>query len=418
MLVKAPKGTKDLLPNESFKWQYIETVFKSLSSKFGFKEIRTPIFEHTELFLRGVGETTDIVEKQMYSFQDYGKRNITLKPEGTASSVRSFIENKLYAQTQPTKLSYITPCFRYEKPQTGRLREFHQLGVEVFGADSALADAEVIFLATEFFSRLGVKNLELKINSIGCEVCRPTYKEALLDFFKPKYDELCDTCKIRYEKNPMRIIDCKSKTCQELAKGAPRPIEFLCDTCKTHFSDLKAYLEGLGINYTLDPDIVRGLDYYTKTAFEIVSQDIGAQGTVCGGGRYDHLVESIDGPETPGVGFAIGQERLVLIMENQGLSFGSPPTLEYFILPMNEATMNMGLSVLKTLRDAGISAELDLMQRNVKGQFKYADKRQAQNVIIIGEEELEKNLVSVKNMESGEQRMISIEALIEKRRAY
>ena len=300
MSINIPKGTKDILPDQIYKWNYVESIFLDLCRKYGFKEIRTPSFEHTELFARGVGDTTDIVEKQMYTFKDYAGRSVTLKPEGTSCIVRSFIEHKMYADVQPSKFCYDISCFRYEKPQSGRLREFHQLGVEVFGTDNTLADSEVITLAADYFKILGIRELELHINSIGCPVCRKKYREALQQFLKPKYDELCDTCKNRYERNPMRILDCKSPICQEHSAGAPVMLDYLCEECQSAFDSLKNNLNNSGVDFTVDPGIVRGLDYYTKTAFEFVSTDIGAQGTVCGGGRYDNLKKKSEDRLFPG----------------------------------------------------------------------------------------------------------------------
>ena len=293
MIISAPKGTKDVLPNQVYKWHHVENAFAETCRRYGFKEIRTPVFEHTELFARGVGDTTDIVEKQMYTFEDYAKRSITLKPEGTSPVVRSFIEHKQYAEVQPTKYYYDIPCFRYEKPQSGRLREFHQFGVEIFGTMNMMADSEVIALAADFLSGLGIKDVELRINSIGCPECREKHRAALRDFLKPKYNDLCDTCKGRFDRNPMRILDCKSEVCQQLVQGAPVMLDYLCDDCSQAFSDLQNNLNAAGVEFIVDPGIVRGLDYYTKTAFEFVSNNIGAQGTVCGGGRYDNLIEQL-----------------------------------------------------------------------------------------------------------------------------
>ena len=300
MLTNAPKGTKDMLPEQAYKWHYVEEKFADICRKYGFKEIRTPMFEHTEVFQRGIGDTTDVVQKEMYTFNDHAGRSITLKPEGTSGAVRAFIEHKQYAEVQPTKYYYDTDCFRYEKPQSGRLRHFHQFGIEVFGTSNMLADAEVICLANDFLTDLGVKEIELRINSVGCPECRAKYRQALKDFIKPRYDELCGTCKDRYERNPMGILDCKSEICQGIVKDAPRMLDYLCDDCRQAFEELKTNLTSMGIGYTVDPNIVRGLDYYTKTAFEFVTTKIGAQGTVCGGGRYDHLIEELGGPPIPG----------------------------------------------------------------------------------------------------------------------
>ena len=403
MSIKIPKGTKDILPDQSYKWNYVESIFLDLCRKYGFKEIRTPSFEHTELFARGVGDTTDIVEKQMYTFKDYAGRSVTLKPEGTSCIVRSFIEHKMYADVQPSKFCYDISCFRYEKPQSGRLREFHQLGVEVFGTDNTLADSEVITLAADYFKILGIRELELHINSIGCPVCRKKYREALQQFLKPKYDELCDTCKNRYERNPMRILDCKSPICQEHSAGAPVMLDYLCEECQSAFDSLKNNLNNSGVDFTVDPGIVRGLDYYTKTAFEFVSTDIGAQGAVCGGGRYDNLIEEIGGPPLPGVGFALGIERLLLVMDSAGIEIPEPDTPDVFIAVMGDRAKSFGLKLMRTLRNSGLSAEMDLLGRNFKGQFKYADRINAKNTVVIGDNELDMQKVAIKNMKTSNQ---------------
>lgn len=403
MSINIPKGTKDILPDQIYKWNYVESIFLDLCKKYGFKEIRTPSFEHTELFARGVGDTTDIVEKQMYTFKDYAGRSVTLKPEGTSCIVRSFIEHKMYADVQPSKFCYDISCFRYEKPQSGRLREFHQLGVEVFGTDNTLADSEVITLAADYFKILGIRELELHINSIGCPVCRKKYREALQQFLKPKYDELCDTCKNRYERNPMRILDCKSPICQEHSAGAPVMLDYLCEECQSAFDSLKNNLNNSGVDFTVDPGIVRGLDYYTKTAFEFVSTDIGAQGTVCGGGRYDNLIEEIGGPPLPGVGFALGIERLLLVMDSAGIEIPEPDTPDVFIAVMGDRAKSFGLKLMRTLRNSGLSAEMDLLGRNFKGQFKYADRINAKNTVVIGDNELDMQKVAIKNMKTSNQ---------------
>lgn len=412
MLTNAPKGTKDILPNQVYKWHYVENVFREACSRYVFKEIRTPVFEHTELFTRSVGDTTDIVEKQMYTFEDYGKRSITLKPEGTSPVARAFVEHKLYADVQPSKFYYVIPCFRYEKPQSGRLREFHQVGIETFGTDNMMADAEIIGFASDFFSSLGIKDLELRINSIGCPKCRQTYRDALKEFLKDKYDDLCDTCKSRYERNPMRILDCKSPVCQELIKGAPYMLDYLCDDCKDAFDDLKKNLDAMGIEYIVDPGIVRGLDYYTKTAFEFVSSRIGAQGTVCGGGRYDYLIEQIGGPQVPGVGFGLGIERLLLLMETTGIEIPEPDNLDVFIAVMGERAKLFGLKLMRDLRNKGVKVEMDSLARNVKGQFKYADRLESKYTIVIGDNEMDQNLVSIKNMKTSEQKQVTLNDIL------
>ncbi len=412
MQVNIPKGTKDILPDQIYKWNFVEKTFLELCAKYGFKEIRTPSFEHTELFSRGVGDTTDIVEKQMYTFKDYAGRSITLKPEGTSPVVRSFIEHKIYAEVQPSKFCYDISCFRYEKPQSGRLREFHQLGVEVFGTDNTLADAEVITLAADFFDELGIRELELHINSIGCPKCRKKYREALQEFLKPKYDELCDTCKGRYERNPMRILDCKSPICQEHTAGAPVMLDYLCSECSEAFEKLKVNLNASGVDFIVDPGIVRGLDYYTKTAFEFVSTDIGAQGTVCGGGRYDNLIEEIGGPPLPGVGFALGIERLLLAMESADIEIPKPESIDVFIAVMGDRAKSFGLKLLRTLRKSGLSAEMDLLGRNFKGQFKYSDRIGAKKTIIIGDNELDNQKVAIKDMATSTQEEVAISEIL------
>ncbi|MFR2965392.1 MAG: histidine--tRNA ligase [Anaerovoracaceae bacterium] len=341
MLTNAPKVTKDILPGQVHKWHYVEKKFADICRKYGFKEIRTPMFEHTEVFARGIGDTTDVVQKEMYTFNDHADRSITLKPEGTSGAVRAFIEHKQYAEVQPTKYYYDTDCFRYEKPQSGRLRHFHQFGIEVFGTPNMLADAEVIALGYDFLTDLGITEIELRINSVGCPECRRKHREALKDFLRPKYDQLCNTCKDRFDRNPMRILDCKSETCKELVQGAPMMLDYLCDDCRRAFEELKANLTSMGIEYTVDPGIVRGLDYYTKTAFEFVTTKIGAQGTVCGGGRYDHLVEELGGPPIPGVGFGLGIERLIMLMEANNVYFPDENKVVVFIAVMGDKAFGL-----------------------------------------------------------------------------
>ena len=409
MLTNAPKGTKDLLPGQVHKWHYVEGKFADICRRYGFKEIRTPMFEHTEVFARGIGDTTDVVQKEMYTFNDHGNRSITLKPEGTSGAVRAFIEHKQYAEVQPTKYYYNTDCFRYEKPQSGRLRHFHQFGIEVFGTPNMMADAEVICLAHDFLTDLGITEIELRINSVGCPECRKKYREALKAYLLPHYEELCGTCKERFERNPMRIIDCKSEICQAIVKDAPRMIDYLCDDCRNAFEDLKSNLTAMGIDFTIDPNIVRGLDYYTKTAFEFVTTKIGAQGTVCGGGRYDHLVEELGGPPIPGVGFGLGIERLLLLMEANNAYFPEENRVDAFIAVMGDAAKAFGLKLARELRAKGITAEMDTLERNIKGQFKYADRLNARYTLVIGDNELEKGVVSLKDMVKSEQREIKIE---------
>ena len=380
MLTNAPKGTKDITPDRIHRWHHIEKKFSDICKRYGFGELRTPMFEHTELINRGVGDTTDIVQKEMYTFDDHGGRSLTLKPEGTAPAVRSFVEHRMYAEVQPTKLYYDTACFRYEKPQSGRLREFHQFGVEIFGTPNMMADADVICLGHDFIKEMGIKDVVLEINSVGCPTCRKRYRKALQDFLRPNYDKLCRTCKDRFEKNPMRILDCKSDEDKELVKDAPEMLEYLCDECSEAFNELKKNLEAMGLNYRVNPRIVRGLDYYTKTAFEFVSNKIGAQGTVCGGGRYDDLCREIGGPPIPGVGFGLGKERLLMLMDANGVEIPEDEPTQVFIVAMGEESKKKGLEILRDLHQNGISAEMDTLARNVKGQFKYAARMGVKNL--------------------------------------
>lgn len=402
MLTMAPKGTKDMMPEEAYKWQYIEKVFADVCARYGFSEVRTPVFEHTELFIRGVGDTTDIVQKEMYTWEQ-GKRSLTLRPEGTSPVMRAYIEHKKFAEPQPAKYYYNIPCFRYEKPQSGRLRQFHQFGVEVFGAKGMMADTEIISLAYEFLSELGIRNLTLELNSVGCPECRKKHRAALKEFLKPNYDKLCDTCKDRYERNPMRIIDCKSPECQKLVEGAPMMLDYLCDECRDDFEELKTNLEAAGIPFVVNPGIVRGLDYYTKTAFEFVTDTIGAQGTVCGGGRYDHLGEELGGPEIPGVGFGLGKERLLLVMEANGIKIPEDKKINALIAYMGQEPKKAAVKLASQLRKMGFSIEIDCMERNFKGQFKLADRAGAVNTVIIGEDELASGKVNIKRMATSEQ---------------
>ena len=407
MAIKAPKGTKDTMPRDSYKVQYIEKEFSELCRLYGFAEVRTPMFESTELFNRGVGETTDIVQKEMYTFEDLGHRSITLKPEGTSPAVRAFIESHDYAEMQPTKYYYDTPCFRYERPQAGRLREFHQFGVENFGTPDMMADAEVIALASDFIKKIGIEDVELRINSVGCRECRPVYRKALQDYLRPYYEDLSDISKDRFEANPMRIIDSKDITDQRIAKDAPYMLDYLCDDCKAAFEALKTNLDAMGISYVVDPRIVRGLDYYTKTAFEFVTTKIGAQGTICGGGRYDHLVEEIGGPSIPGVGFGLGKERLLILMEQNDIIVDDPNVPDISVSFIGDKARLYALDLVHKLRACGVSAIIDTLNRNLKGQMKYANKLNARYSVVIGENEIEKGIVTLKNMNSGEQKEIN-----------
>ena len=410
-MINIPKGTKDVLPKDAYKWHFIEDAARSTADLFNMKEIRTPVFEHTELFLRGVGDTTDIVNKEMYTFKDKGDRSITLKPEGTAGAARSFIENGMGAGLLPVKMYYIIPAFRYERPQAGRLREFHQFGVEVYGAAGPDADAEVIFAAAHFLNKLGIKNVKLNINSIGCKECRARYNAALKDYLMPHLAEMCSTCCERFEKNPLRILDCKEEKCKLVTAGAPKMIDYLCGECKEHFEKVQQLLTAGGLEYTIDPNIVRGLDYYTKTVFEFVSENIGAQGTVCGGGRYDGLIEELGGSHVPAVGFAAGMERLILLMENTGVQFPEECGPDVFLAGMDEESRTAAFGIACKLRSEGISAECDHMGRSLKAQFKYADKIGARHVVALGGNELASGECNVKRMSDGSTEPVKIDGL-------
>ena len=402
LVTKAVKGTQDLLPADSYKNQFIESTMLDIASKFGFREVRTPVFEHTELFQRGVGETTDVVQKEMYTFDDKGGRSITLRPEGTAGAVRSFLEHGLFNEALPQKLCYILNCYRYEKPQAGRWREFQQFGVEMLGAGAPAADAEVISLANEIFAFLGVEGLELQLNSIGCPECRKNYHKALKEYFETKKDELCPTCLGRLEKNPMRILDCKSPVCSGIGKDAPAILDYICEDCSAHFESVKKYLDKMNIEYTVNPRIVRGLDYYTRTVFEFVSTQIGAQGTVCGGGRYDGLVEELGGPHIPSLGFGMGTGRLLMLLEAQGIELPKPSGCDIYIAPMGENASFEAAAIVADLRAGGISAQTDVVGRSLKAQMKYADKIGAKYTMVLGDDEIAGGKAKVKNMDSGE----------------
>lgn len=412
LLTKAIKGTKDVLPAESYKNQYIEATCLSVAENFGYKEMRTPVFEHTELFQRGVGDTTDVVQKEMYTFDDKGGRSITLRPEGTAGAARAFLENGLSNEALPQKICYLTSCYRYEKPQAGRLREFHQFGIECFGAASPLADAEMISLAKQVFDELGVEKLHLELNSIGCPKCRADYHNALRDYFKAHTNELCDTCNERLERNPMRILDCKSPVCKEISKNAPVVLDYLCDECKEHFEKVKSYLDAMNIEYIVNPQIVRGLDYYTKTVFEFVSDEIGSQGTVCGGGRYDGLIEELGGQHTPSLGFGMGLERIQLVMEAQGCAFPEPNKLDLFIVAMGEKAELKAVEIAKDMRSEGFSVQYDLNSRSLRAQMKYADKVCAKYLVVIGEDEVNSGIAKLKDMQTGESTEVSLTTFV------
>ena len=409
LITNGPRGTGDVLPSESYKWQYIEQTLMEVASLYGFKEIRIPVFEHTELFTRSVGDTTDVVQKEMYTFFDKGERSITLRPEGTAGTARALLQHGVLNDALPAKVSYLVSCYRYEKPQAGRLREFHQFGVECFGAESFLADAEVISLADSAFKTLGIRNLELKINSIGCPECRKRYHDALKAYFDEFKGELCGTCLDRLDRNPMRILNCKSPVCKGIAERSPIILDYLCDDCKQHFEGLKTALTSRGIEFSIDPRIVRGLDYYTRTVFEFVTTEIGAQGTVCGGGRYDGLTEDMGDKRYPGLGFGLGLERLLLLMEAQGCEFPEPNRPALYIASMGDAAKIKAADICERLRIEGFYALSDIMNRSVKAQMKYADKIGAKCTVVIGDSELESGEAVLKNMATGEQKTVKIE---------
>lgn len=400
-----------MLPSEAYKWHYVEETARKTAHSFGFKEIRTPVFEHTELFLRGVGETTDIVNKEMYTFEDKGGRSITLRPEGTAGVARSFIENGLAQNGLPLKTYYIASVFRYEKPQNGRLREHHQFGTEMFGSELPKADVEVISLAYTFLKNAGLKDIALNINSIGCKTCRAEFNKALKEYIGANLENMCATCKSRFDKNPLRILDCKEERCKVITAQAPRIIDYLCDDCKAHFEEVQKGLTALDIPFTVNPGIVRGLDYYTRTVFEFISTDIGAQGTVCGGGRYNHLIEEVGGKPTPAVGFGLGLERLLLVLENTGNMKAVEKGIDVYVAPLGDRAQAVSQSICQALRASGLSAETDLMGRSLKAQMKYADKIGAHYVAILGDDELDNQIATVKNMVEGESKQVSLDDL-------
>ncbi len=406
--ITRPQGTEDVTPKEIYKWHTVERLARETAETFGFQEVRIPTFESTDLFLRSVGETTDVVQKEMYTVKAR-ETEFTLRPEGTAGTIRSMLQNGLLNDALPQKVYYILSCFRHERPQAGRLREFHQFGVEMAGSQGPASDAEIISLAKSILDRVGLKNIALHINSIGCPTCRAEYHKALKAYFAPRREELCDTCQTRFEKNPMRLLDCKSPICQEIAKDAPLILDYLCEDCKTHFETLQTYLDAMGIAYSIDPKIVRGLDYYTKTVFEFITTDIGAQGTICGGGRYDGLIEQMGGKSTPAMGFAMGLERLILTMERQGCEFKEKKTCDLYIAPMDKEAIPFALQLGKTLREDGLQVEYDLMGRGLKAQMKYANKIGASFVLVLGENELTTKKANLKNMETGEQTEVSLD---------
>jgi histidyl-tRNA synthetase len=409
MLTSRPRGTNDIIPGEVEKWRWIESQFCQICEHYGYKEIRTPIFEHTELFQRGVGDTTDIVEKEMYTFMDRGNRSITLRPENTAPVVRAYLENKLYAGLQPVKLFYCGPMFRYDRPQAGRFRQFHQVGAEVFGSNDPAVDAEVIAMTMDFYARLGLKNLLLHINSVGCPVCRPAQRLALKKYFQPHLGGLCRDCQDRFEKNPLRILDCKVERCAAVGENAPATIDCLCPDCTEHFEQVKKNLDLLGISYTIDRRLVRGLDYYTHTAFEIMAPDIGAQSSIGGGGRYNGLIEICGGPPTPGVGYALGIERIILAMERQGAVVNEAFRPDVFVVTAGPEAGDTAFKLLFSLRSAGIAADKDYLGRSLKAQMKYAGKTGVRYVVMIGSEELSLGVALVRDMSAGDQEAVSLD---------
>ncbi|MDO4864007.1 MAG: histidine--tRNA ligase [Ruminococcus sp.] len=400
--IKRPNGTEDVLPKDIHKWYTVEKIARETAESYGFGELRFPTFENTDLFLRSVGETTDVVQKEMYTVKAK-ETEFTLRPEGTAGAIRAMLQNGLLNEALPQRIFYMISCFRHERPQAGRLREFHQFGLEMAGSPAPSADAEVISLAKNILDRLGLKNIELHINSIGCPTCRAKYHEALRAYFEPRKDELCDTCKERLVKNPMRLLDCKSPEDREIAKDAPVILDYLCEECSDHFEKLKKYLDNAGISYTVDPKIVRGLDYYTKTVFEFITTEIGAQGTVCGGGRYDGLIEQLGGQPTPALGFGMGIERLLLVMDKQECDFLPRKKCDIYFATMGDAALDKAMELTRSLREYGYFAEYDLMGRGLKAQMKYANKIGAAFTIVLGDNELAEGKARLKEMEKGEE---------------
>ena len=415
MLTQAPKGTRDMLPQQAYLWQGLEAKMRALAALWGYREIRTPVFEHTELFLRGVGDTTDIVNKEMYTFNDKGDRSITLKPEGTAGAVRAFIEGRLYAEPLPCKVYYLAaPIFRYENPQAGRLREHHQFGMECFGGKSPAVEAELINLLMTLLGEVGLKNLVVHINSIGCRECRPKYHEALRAYLGGRIDEMCEDCRSRFDRNPLRILDCKKDKCKEIVKGAPSILDCLCDECKEHFAALQELLTAQGIPFAVDPTIVRGLDYYTRTVFEVIMQT-GREGlALCGGGRYDNLIEQLGGPDMPAAGFGLGLERILLELKNQGLEPPAPSVPDVYVANIGDERRPDAFTLTQQLRANGVKADSDLCVRSLKAQFKFADKLGARLIVMVGGDEFERGTVRVRDLQTREEQEIPIGEAAEK----
>lgn len=416
MSVKIPRGTQDILPGTIEKWQYLEKIATNICRNYQYKEIRTPIFEQTELFQRGVGDTTDIVQKEMYTFTDRGGRSLTLRPEGTAAVVRSFVENKMFGDpNQPVKLYYTGPMFRYERPQSGRYRQFVQFGVEAIGSEDPAIDAEVMALVMDIYKAAGLKKIELVINSLGDTDSRTAYREALIGHFQPRIGEFCEDCQSRLEKNPMRILDCKKDRDHELMKAAPSILDYLNEYSRTYFEKVKSYLTAIGIDFTVDPTLVRGLDYYNHTAFEVMSkaEGFGAITTLCGGGRYNGLVSQMGGPDVPGIGFAFSMERFLAAMEAEGIEWEDDQRLDCYIASLGEEARDYTVKLVYDLRQAGIKAERDYQNRKMKGQFKAADRLKAKFVAILGEDELKENKINIKDMETGEQQDVALSQFVE-----
>ncbi|MHC1785508.1 MAG: histidine--tRNA ligase [Christensenellales bacterium] len=409
-MIQAPKGTKDCLPGESYLWQTIEAKMHQAARRAGYREVRTPVFEHTELFLRGVGDTTDIVQKEMYTFKDKGDRSITLKPEGTAGAARAMIEGKLYAEPLPVKMYYVNnPIFRYENPQHGRLREHHQFGMECFGARAPSADAEMIITLLSMLEAVGLDGLTVNINSIGCPVCRPAYHSRLKDFLGANVDKLCQNCRERFDRNPLRVLDCKEAGCKAIVRDAPTMLDMLCGECSSHFEGLQRLLRAAHVSFKIDSHIVRGLDYYTKTVFEIIMQDEREGLALCGGGRYDGLVEQIGGPALHGVGFGIGMERILMALQKRGLTPPAPLTCQVYLAHIDEAAFSEAFMLTQQIRALGISADCDHTGRSLKAQFKYANKLGATLIALVGGEELARGIVKLRSMASGEERELPLD---------
>lgn len=411
MATARPRGTNDILPGESERWQIMEDAIHRICGAYGYQEIRTPMFEHTELFERGIGETTDIVEKEMYTFKDRGERSLTLRPEGTAPVVRSFLEHKMYGQALPTKLYYVGPMFRYERPQAGRYRQFYQFGVEAFGSSDPALDVEMITMPIHVYIELGLKDFEVHVNSIGCPKCRPPYRQRLQKYLNDDKDKLCGTCQSRYDRNPMRILDCKVSSCQELTAEAPLIADYLCEECSEHFQAVQNYLQQLDVKVVPNRRLVRGFDYYTKTVFEIKVPGLGAQDAVGGGGRYDGLVEEMGGPSTPGVGFAVGMERVLLALDKEGAKTLTRPGMDGFVAQFGGASKERAVALVHELRRAGLSVDMDYLGRSLKAQMKAADRARVHWVLFLGDDELAAGAARVRWMKTGEEETVALAEL-------